>query len=153
MDAVVSPNVIPSENVQQLAGWVQDETGGDPFSIRVTDLYPSDWDACLAQDNEERGDNARPELVENVDNLDPYDTVFLRYPNWWCGIPMALFTFLEQNDLSGKQVYLFCSRGTGGLANSVELITDAALEEVSRIASSIAMKRRLLLLRETFRVG
>lgn len=34
--------------------------------------------------------------------------------------------FLEQNDLSGKQVYLFCSHGTGGLANSVELIADAA---------------------------
>ena len=25
--------------------------------------------------------------------------------------------------LSGKQVYLFCSHGTGGLASSVELIT------------------------------
>lgn len=41
-------------------------------------------------------------------------------------MPMALLTFLEQNDLSGKQVYLFCSHGTGGLANSVELITEAA---------------------------
>ena len=41
---------------------------------------------------------------------------------------MALLTFLEQNDLSGKQVYLFCSHGTGGLANSVNLITEAAPE-------------------------
>lgn len=39
---------------------------------------------------------------------------------------MALLSFLEQNDLSGKQVYLFCSHGTGGLANSVEIITQAA---------------------------
>lgn len=39
---------------------------------------------------------------------------------------MALLTFLEENDLSGKQVYLFCSHGTGGLANSVEIITEAA---------------------------
>lgn len=39
---------------------------------------------------------------------------------------MALLSFLEENDLSGKQVYLFCSHGTGGLANSVELITEAA---------------------------
>lgn len=38
---------------------------------------------------------------------------------------MALLTFLESNDFSGKQVYLFCSHGTGGLANSVELITEA----------------------------
>ena len=38
---------------------------------------------------------------------------------------MALLSFLENNDLSGKQVYLFCSHGTGGLANSVDIITEA----------------------------
>lgn len=128
VDAVASPSVIPPGNVQQLAGWVQEGTGGDLFSIRVTDPYPSDWDECLTRANQERGDNARPELVENVENLDQYDTVFLGYPNWWYGVPMALLSFLEQNDLSGKDVYLFCSHGTGGLANSVELITEAAPE-------------------------
>lgn len=126
VDAVTSPSVIPPGNVQQLAGWVQEETGGDLFAIRVIDPYPSDWDDCLARANQERGDNARPELMENVKNLNQYDTVFLGYPNWWYGVPMALLTFLEQNDLSGKQVYLFCSHGTGGLARSVEIITEAA---------------------------
>ncbi len=38
---------------------------------------------------------------------------------------MALLTFLEENDLSGKQVYLFCSHGTGGLSNSVDIISEA----------------------------
>lgn len=38
---------------------------------------------------------------------------------------MALLSFLDNNDLSGKQVYLFCSHGTGGLASSVEIITEA----------------------------
>ncbi len=130
VDAVSSPSVIPPGNVQQLASWVQEETDGDLFSIRVTEPYSSDWDECLERANQERGDNARPELVENVDNLEQYDTVFLGYPNWWYGVPMALLTFLEQNDLSGKQVYLFCSHGTGGLANSVEQITEAAPEAV-----------------------
>ena len=126
VDAVSSPSVIPPGNVQQLAEWVQDETGGDLFAVRVTDPYPSGWDECLERANEERGNDARPELVENVENLDQYDTVFLGYPNWWYGVPMALLSFLEQNDLSGKDVYLFCSHGTGGLARSVEIITEAA---------------------------
>lgn len=130
VDAVASPSVIPPGNVQQLAEWVQEETGGDLFSIRVTDPYPSDWDECLARANEERGDNVRPELIENVENLEQYDTVFLGYPNWWYGVPMALLSFLEQNDLSGKDVYLFCSHGTGGLARSVEQITETAPEAV-----------------------
>lgn len=135
VDVVTSPSVVAPGNVQQLAGWVREETGGDLFPIRVTDPYPSDWDDCLARANEERGADARPDLMENVEDLDQYGTVFLGYPNWWYGVPMALLTFLEQNDLSGKDVYLFCSHGTGGLARSVELITEAAPE--ANISDSI----------------
>lgn len=125
VDAVTSPSVIAPGNVQELAGWVQEQTGGDLFSIRVAEPYSSNWDECLERANNERGDDARPQLVENVENLDQYDTVFLGYPNWWYGVPMALLTFLEENDLSGKQVYLFCSHGTGGLADSVDIIEEA----------------------------
>lgn len=128
VDAVASPSVLVPGNVQQLAGWVQEATGGDLFSIRVTEPYSSDWDACLERANQERGEDARPALVEQVENLDQYDTVFLGYPNWWYGVPMALLSFLEENDLSGKQIYLFCSHGTGGLASSVEIITEAVPE-------------------------
>lgn len=129
VDAMTSPSVSDPGNVQQLAGWIQEETGGELFSIQVTDPYPSGWDACLERANEERGQDARPALVEpQVENLEQYDRVFLGYPNWWYGVPMALLTFLEENDLSGKDVYLFCSHGTGGLARSVEIITEAAPE-------------------------
>ncbi len=129
VDAMTSPSVSDPGNVQQLAGWIQEETGGELFSIQVTDPYPSGWDACLERANQERGQDARPALVEpQVENFDSYDTVFLGYPNWWYGVPMALLTFLEENDLSGKDVYLFCSHGTGGLARSVEIITEAAPE-------------------------
>ena len=141
VDAVTSPSVLAPGNVQQLAGWVQEETSGDLFSIQVTDPYPSDWDACLERANQERGDDARPALVRRVENLDQYDVVFLGYPNWWYGVPMALLTFLEENDLSGKQVYLFCSHGTGGLARSVEILTAAAPEARFSDTYSTAMRR------------
>ena len=126
VDAVASPSVIAPGNVAQLAGWVQEETGGTLFPIQVSDPYPSDWDACLDRAHKEREEEARPALTETVENLDQYDVVFLGYPNWWYGVPMGLLSFLEGHDLSGKQVYLFCSHGTGGLADSVEMITEAA---------------------------
>ena len=80
-------------------------TGGDLFSIRVTDPYPGDWDECLDRANEERGEDARPAASEkNVENLDSYDTVFLGYPNWWYGVPMALLS------LPGRQTICPASR-------------------------------------------
>ena len=135
VDAVTSPSVIAPGNVQELAGWVQEETGRDLFSIRVTEPYSSDWDACLERANQERGSDARPALEERVENLEQYDTVFLGYPNWWYGVPMALLSFFEENDLSGKQVYLFCSHGTGGLSNSVDIISEAIPD--ARISDNI----------------
>lgn len=125
VDAVASPSVTAPGNVAQLASRVQEETGGDLFSIRVTEPYSSDWDECLARANDERSGNVRPELMESVENIGDYDVVFLGYPNWWYGAPMALLSFIEENDLSDKQIYLFCSHGTGGLAGSVEDIEDA----------------------------
>ena len=131
VDAVASPSVTAPGNVGQLATWVQEETGGDLFSIRVTEPYSSDWDECLDRANNERSQNARPELVESVENIADYDVVFLGYPNWWYGAPMAVLSFIEENDLSGKQVFLFCSHGTGGLAGSVEDIEEVLPEGVT----------------------
>ena len=101
VDAMTSPSVSDPGNVQQLAGWIQEETGGELFSIQVTDPYPSDWDVCLERANEERGQNARPALVEpQVENLEQYDTVFLGYPNWWYGVPIALCSFFCYDDVA-----------------------------------------------------
>lgn len=136
VDAVASPSVTAPGNVQQLAQWISERTGGDLFSIQVTEPYSSDWDACLERANQERAEDAWPELTASVEQLERYDTVFLGYPNWWYGVPMALLSFLEENDLSDKQVYLFCSHGTGGLASSVEQI-DEALPDSTALSENI----------------
>ena len=136
VDSVASPSVTAPGNVQQLAQWISERTGGDLFSIQVTEPYSSDWDACLERANQERAEDARPELTASVEQLEQYDTVFLGYPNWWYGVPMALLSFLEENDLSDKQVYLFCSHGTGGLASSVEQI-DEALPDSTALSENI----------------
>ncbi len=136
VDSVASPSVTAPGNVQQLAQWISERTGGDLFSIQVTEPYSSDWDACLERANQERAEDARPELTASVEQLERYDTVFLGYPNWWYGVPMALLSFLEENDLSDKQVYLFCSHGTGGLASSVEQI-DEALPDSTALSENV----------------
>lgn len=133
IDAMASASVQPPGNVAQMAAWIQQEVGGKLFSIRVEEPYPADYDACLDRATEEKAEDARPELIEKVSDLSSYHTVFLGYPNWWYSAPMAIFSFLEENDLSGKKVVLFCSHGTGGLASSVKdisaVLSDSQLEK------------------------
>lgn len=67
-----------------------------------------------------------------------------QYPNWWygVGVPMALLTFLEEKDLSVKQAYLFSFHGTGGLSNSVDIITEAIPNAMISDNFSTAMRRK-----------
>ncbi len=134
IDASTSASVLAPGNVARMAGWIQEEVGGDLFSIRVKDLYSSDYDECLDRAADEKAKNARPQLTEVVENIEDYDTVFLGYPNWWYSVPMPVLNFIDRHNLSGKKIVLFCSHGTGGLAGSVEDITaelpsDCAIEE------------------------
>jgi flavodoxin len=125
VDASTSASVLAPGNAAKLAQWIQQKTGGDLFSIKVTRPYSSNYNRCLERASEEKARNARPALTEYVENMDAYDVIFLGYPNWWYSVPMALFSFIERHNLSGKTVILFCTHGTGGLARSVQDITAA----------------------------
>ena len=80
-DATSSASVIAPGNTAQLAQWIGQETGGELFSIRTTESYPSDYDECMDRASEELAEDARPELSVHVENMDQYDTIFLGYPN------------------------------------------------------------------------
>ncbi|MFZ7101408.1 MAG: flavodoxin [Peptococcaceae bacterium] len=123
VDAITSASVLPPGNTAKLAGWIQEATGGDLFSIITAEPYSSDYDECLDQAIEEHDADARPALTGRVKNIDDYNVVFLGYPNWWYSCPMAVLTFIEENDLSGKTIVPFCAHGTGGLAGSVRDFT------------------------------
>ena len=136
IDAMTSASVKSPGNVAQLAQWIENETGGDLFSIQVTEPYPADWDGCLSRANEEKAEGTHPALSETVENISEYDTVFLGYPNWWYSCPMAIFSFIDTHDLNDKNIYLFCSHGTGGLAGSVQDIT-AVLPESAVVSDNV----------------
>lgn len=125
VDAVASASVSLPGNVGQMASWIQAEVGGDLFSIQVKEPYSADYDECLDRAAEEKSQKSRPALKNRVENFSEYDTIFIGYPNWWYTAPMAVFSFLEEYDFSGKRVVLFCSHGTGGLASSVRDISAA----------------------------
>ena len=80
VDATTSASVLPPGNTAQMAEWIWQRVGGDLFSITVTEPYSSDYDECLDRAADEKAENARPQLVNHIDNMDDYDVVFLGFP-------------------------------------------------------------------------
>ena len=115
-----------SGNTERLAEMIQSEAGGDLFEIETVEPYTDDYDALLDQAQQEQRDNARPELAQTVDNWESYDTIFVGYPNWWGDAPMAVRTFLESYDCSGKTIIPFNTSGGGGFGRSLSAIEESA---------------------------
>ena len=93
-------------NTEVAAGIIQELTGADSFKIQQLKPYASNYNECIAQAQADQRQNARPELKSYPETLDGYDVVYLGYPNYWSTMPMAVFTFLEHFDFSGKQLSL-----------------------------------------------
>ena len=140
VDAVSSASVVPPGNAAKLAGWIHQRVGGDLFSIIVAEPYSSDYDECLDRAAGEKAANARPALADHVENMEDYDIIFLGFPNWWYTLPMAIHSFLEEYDFSGKTVIPFCTHGTGGLAGTIRDLT-AALPDSATVLEPIGVYR------------
>lgn len=130
VDATTSASVLLPGNAAKLAGWIQQELGGDLFSIVVEEPYSSDYDQCLDRAADEKAQNARPALVNHVEDMSRYDVVFLGFPNWWASIPMPIATFLEEYDFAGKTIVPFCSHGGGRFGQSLTAIAKLAPDAV-----------------------
>ncbi len=111
-------------NTREIANQIHEKVGGDIFEIVTVDPYPKDYDACVNQAKQEQDDDYRPKLKTKVENMDSYDVVFVGYPNWWGTMPMAVFTFLEEYDFSGKTIITFCTHEGSRLGRSVEDIKE-----------------------------
>ncbi|MDO4277042.1 MAG: flavodoxin [Eubacteriales bacterium] len=139
-DAISSASILAPGNAARMAEWIQQEVGGNLFSIVVQDPYPSDYDDCMNRAADEKAENARPALAEHVENFEDYDIIFLGFPNWWYTLPMPVLTFVEEYDFSGKTVVPFCTHGTGGLSATIRDLENA-LPDSANILDPIGVYR------------
>lgn len=126
-DADASAHATPSiGNTESAAMEIQRQVGGDLFAIKTVQTYPVSHREASAIAEEEMRSDARPELSTHVENMDEYDTVYIGYPIWWYIEPMAIRTFLDEYDFSGKTVIPFCTTMGAGVEESVDNITSLA---------------------------
>lgn len=109
-------------NTEYAAMEIQNQTGGDLFAIKTVESYPVSHSECSAIAEEEMRSDARPELSTHIENMEDYDIVYIGFPIWWYQEPMAVRTFLEKYDFSGKTIIPFCTTLGAGVEESEENI-------------------------------
>lgn len=110
--------------VQALAERIRQNVGGDLFSIRTSVVYPADGGELIDYAAQEQEENARPELTTHIENLDDYDTIFIGYPNWWADLPMAVYSFFDEYDFSGKTIIPFNVHNGSRFSRTIQTIQE-----------------------------
>lgn len=129
---------LPIGNTEVVARKIQGLTGSDLFQIQTVKPYPVDYTEATRVAQDELSGNARPELTEMVTDMASYEVIYLGYPNWWGTMPMAIFTFLDSYDFSGKTIVPYCTHEGSGLGSSERDLKK--LCPTSKVLSGLAIK-------------
>ena len=105
-------------NTEIVAGIIKDLVPADTFKIEMKNPYSPVYMTCIEEAKKDLRAKARPELVSIPESIDEYDTVILAYPNYWGTMPMAVYTFLENFDFSGKTILPLCTNEGSGMGSS-----------------------------------
>ncbi len=105
-------------NTEVAATMIRKLTDSEVFRIDTVKPYPEGYHETTEVAKEELRGNARPEISGHVDSMADYDVIYLGYPNWWGTMPMAVCTFLEAYDFSGKTIVPFCTHEGSGMGRS-----------------------------------
>ena len=92
----------------------------------LTLMEMSDDVRAVAQAKEDKQTGKRPEILNLPQDIDQYDEIYLGYPNYWGIMPMAVYTFLESYDFTGKKIHPFCTHEGSGLSNTESDIKKSA---------------------------
>jgi flavodoxin len=109
---------IQKGNTERVAEYIHKAVGGDLFELETVREYAKDYRECTEEAMTEKKSNARPALKKLPESIDQYDVIFIGYPNWWGTAPMAIFTFLDSFDFSGRKIVPFCTNEGSGMGSS-----------------------------------
>ena len=126
-EASASYSMIDGEakgRLQAIAEMIQENTGGDLFSIRTDVVYPADGGELIEYAAEEQEEDKRPALTSQVENFDSYNTVFVGFPNWWGDMPQVLYSFFDEYDFSGKTIVPFNVHNGSRFSGTIETIQE-----------------------------
>ena len=114
-----------TSNTRTVAQEIASQLDADMEEIVAVNPYDGDFQATIDRCLQEREEGVIPEIQPITADLSKYDNIFIGYPVWFGTYAPPVAAFLNQVDLSGKNVYAFCTYGSGGLNSSIRDLIQA----------------------------
>lgn len=111
-------------NTEVVAEIIKETIPADLFKIETVNGYPDDYNECSKMAFNEYKLKLSPPLKRYLTSIDNYQTIYLGYPIWWGTYPMAVKTFLQHYDFSGKIIRPFCTHQETSIGESIADLND-----------------------------
>ena len=128
---------VKTGNTEIVCGIMKDLIDADSFKIEMKEPYSPVYMTCIEEAKNDLRSKARPELKSMPGSINEYDTIVLAYPNYWGTMPMAVFTFLEAFDFTGKTILPLCTNEGSGMGSSERDIRKTCPDAVIKPGLSI----------------
>lgn len=96
----------------------------DIFEIEPVEIYTKEdldyMDKNSRTTIEMNDKTSRPQIKNKVNNINDYNTIIIGFPVWWYTAPTIINTFIEENDLTNKSIYVFVTSGGSSFGGSLK---------------------------------
>ena len=118
-----------SGNTKKLASKISEIVNGELYEIKPISPYTSDdldWTNNESRSSIEMNNkSSRPQIVDDLENINNYDTIYLGFPIWWYQAPTIINTFLEKYDFAEKKIIPFATSGSSGMGDTNKYLIDS----------------------------
>ncbi|MDE6092418.1 MAG: NAD(P)H-dependent oxidoreductase [Ruminococcus sp.] len=98
-------------NTRRIAEMIHKEINCDIAEIDTVIPYTGSYEEIVEQGQDEVNSGFMPDIQPLDIHIDDYDRIILGTPTWWYTMTPAMKTFLQNNNLFGKNVYIFQTHG------------------------------------------
>lgn len=108
-----------SGRTKSIAQQIAQEISAPLHEITTQKTYPGSYVMTILESRREFKHNDKPALTsEPIADFSSYDRIILGFPVWFFTCPMAVVSWLEQYDFTGKEIYPFCTSGGSSCAKA-----------------------------------
>ena len=115
MDNTIVIYFSKSGRTKAIAEQIAKEIHAPLHEIVTQKKYPRNYLMTILESRKEFKHDEKPALIDSpVENFDSYKNIIIGFPIWFWTCPMAVVSFIEKYNFTGKSIYPFFTSGSSG---------------------------------------